>query len=377
MTRHVTRIFILRPDNLGDLVLFSGCLKNIRQAYPNSRITMAVQNSLRNLFEFCPHIDRLISYEEISSFPCSWLPNLRGKYRLNWIIRKLLNKKLRTDLVLLPVRSPTNDLFGMHSIVSTISASQKIGISGDYSNQSRNEDIKADKIYTSRMEIGLEQQETHELAINTAFLNYLGIEVSPNEIMPDFWTDSKDRSWAAEYIPINRNLVSIAICPGVVSHPNKFYPGNKYAQIFMELDDIQFSVAIFGSPFEKHLCKEVSTALENCNNIKTIVDLSGQTSIRQLIEGIRRCDILVSLDTAALHIGVALRKPTVGIIGGGHYGRFYPWGNNKINRVANKYMDCYWCNWKCIYPTTKCIQDIEPGNVAEELRTAMIEAHLT
>jgi len=372
----VNNIFVLRPDNLGDIILFSGTLRHIRVIYPEANITLAVKQSYLNLLEICPYIDRVIGWEKLSSLPFDWLPEFRGKYRFNWFIRHLINKKFKTDAILLPVRSPTRDLLGMHDIVSSIPATRKIGIAGDYCNQSFEDDQAAEKIYSKRMKLRDNQQKIHELEINKNFLNFFSITSDTLDIWPEFWTDENDQQWAYRSIIHDKGLITIALCPGVVSLPGKYYPGFKYAQAIMALKDIEFSVIIFGSLAEMSMCEEATNALRKCENIKNIIDLSGQSTIRQMIEGMKRCDIVISPDTGALHIAVALKKPTVGIMGGGQYGRFYPWGDKKINRVANKHMDCYWCNWRCIYSTVRCVQEIQPTIISEQLRYALVEASL-
>jgi len=372
----IRNVLILRPDNLGDIILFAGMLRHIRGFYPRAKLTLFVKESNLNLLSICPYIDRLAEWERLSSLPLSWLPEFRGKYRLNSIVRQLLNKKYKTDMLLLPVRSPTDGIFGMHDIVSSIPASEKIGIAGDYCNQTFEEDKKADGLYSKRMRLKNCQQKSHEFEINSDFLNFLGVNIDNLDIWPEFWTNEKDREWAHNAIPIDKTVITVAICPGVTSHSGKFYQGIKYAQAFNALKDIKFSIVLFGAPAEKPMCTEVANALTLCDNIKTVIELSGQSTIRQLVEGIKRCDIVISQETGSLHIAVALKKPTIGIIGGGHFRRFYPWGNEKINRVVNKKMDCYWCNWKCIYPTMRCIQEIEPEVMAEELKSALYEARL-
>lgn len=372
----IQNLLILRPDNLGDLVLFSGTLHFIRKMYQKANITLFVKKSNYNLFSLCPYIDRLVEWERLSSLPFHWLPEIRGKYRLNQFGRHIFNMRYRSDVLLLPVRSPTDDIFGMHDIVSSIPANEKIGISGDYCNQTVEEDNKADRIYTKRLRLKKQQQSVHELEINRDFLNFLGVTVKTTDIWPEFWTDKKDLEWAETHIANDEKTITLAICPGVTSNSGKYYPGEKYAQAINSLKDIKFCIVLFGSPDERSMCQEVAKALAECGNIESITDLSGQSSVRQLIEALKLCDIVLSIDTAPLHIAVALKKPTVGIMGGGHFGRFYPWGDEKINRVANKPMDCYWCNWNCTYPTMRCIQEIEPETIAHEIRTALYEAGL-
>jgi ADP-heptose:LPS heptosyltransferase len=59
-----------------------------------------------------------------------------------------------------------------------------------------------------------------------------------------------------------------------------------------------------------------------------------------------------------VHLGAALGKPVVGVRGGGHIGRFWPWGDPKLSRVAATELDCYGCNWVCVHDRVRCVEDI-------------------
>lgn len=61
----VKSIFILRPDNLGDLVLFSGVLCHLRNYYPNAKITLCIQRYVANYIELCPFIDKIVYWEDL------------------------------------------------------------------------------------------------------------------------------------------------------------------------------------------------------------------------------------------------------------------------------------------------------------------------
>lgn len=370
------KVLILRPDNLGDVILFTGMLKHIRALYPQAEITLSVKNKLLASVELCPYIDKLIEYEYFSDLPLPCFPNIRGKFRINWWLHCLFKTKYKTDILLLPVRSPNAGIFNMHAVVSRINAHTKIGIAGDNINQTIKQDNKAKKLYSKQFHLQPEQFNNNELDINRDFLQFLGLHINKDDIWPDLWTNNEDKQWARNAIPLNKDSITLAISPGVTSTPNKFYPGNKYAYALSGLNIKKFKVILIGTSDENEMCRQVENELSNCNNIKFIQNLCGKTTIRQMIEGIRRCDALISLDTGALHVGVALKKPTVGIIGGGHFGRFYPWGDNKINRVANKKMECYWCNWNCIYPTIRCVQEIDPILIANELKSALKNADI-
>jgi ADP-heptose:LPS heptosyltransferase len=97
------------------------------------------------------------------------------------------------------------------------------------------------------------------------------------------------------------------------------------------------------------------------------VNLAGQTSVRELAAVIKACDLFIGEDSAPLHMAAALRKPSVGIIGGSHFGRYVPWGNPEINRFVHVPMDCYGCNWRCPHPRIRCIEEIRVADVKREL----------
>jgi ADP-heptose:LPS heptosyltransferase len=366
------RVWILRPDNLGDAVLFSGALRHFRAHYSQAEITLCVKEYVQNLLELCPHVDRIISWEDILRdmyYPfLNWLPPIRGRERLEYSLQRILIKlKYRTGILLLPVRSPTPT---MHAFIKAMWADTRYGIAGDFCRQSKKNDQEADGIYTARLRIQPHQCKEHELLITQNYLRSLGMEVSLEDLWPEFWTDDRDRRWAKESVPRAEGGITLAICPGVTNKV-KVYKGANYAQVIRLLSRWQFNIVLFGSASEKEICDQTATIFRICDNVVSVKNFAGQTSLRQLIEGLRRCDAVLSVDSASLHIGAALHKPTVGIMGGGHYGRFYPWGNPTKNRVAHLPMDCYWCSWRCRYSTIRCIQEIRPDRIADELKAAL------
>ena len=128
---------------------------------------------------------------------------------------------------------------------------------------------------------------------------------------------------------------------------------------------------MIGSGQDRNVCEGIQNILNNSDNPHQVINLCSITSIGQSIECMRLCDALICQDTAALHMAVALKKPVLGIVGGGHFGRFFPWGDSSKTKVLHKNMDCYGCNWQCKYETLRCIQELEPSsaiNLFNELK---------
>lgn len=372
-------VLILRPDNLGDVVLFSGALRHLKAHWPTSRITLCVKHFVANYLELCPYVDEILDWEKVGGF--LYHPYYRYKmlclsrrsagWRFGRIIDAFLarsvNNSLSFDMLLNPLRAPFWDY---HLFARAVAVNQRIGISGDLLNQTEAQDRAAELIYNARMNVPLARKWDLELDINLEFLRFLGIDVTAADMWPEFWTSSSDRAWARQQLQVaeNRDCLLLAIAPGTNGVKIREYPSEKIVETIQRVQGTKLSCVILGSAREIDMSKEIENSLMRSTRITSIVNLAGKTTVRQMIECLNVCDVVLSVESAPLHIATALRKPSVGIVGGGHYGRYYPWGDPDINRVANQQLDCYFCNWSCPRPTAACVKDISPVIVAQELQ---------
>ena len=346
--RRGRQVLILRPDHLGDVVLFSGALHHLRAHYPSDEITVYGLPAGLEYLQHCPHVDRLLA----------WPPTPPRR------------PLARRSMVLLPVRSPTLE---HHELMGCFPATEKYGIAGDFSNQSVESDEAAHLLYTSRLALDRTRRSDHELVVTRDFLRHLGISVELADVFPEAWTTPADSRWAEAHVPRSADGITLAIAPGVTNPKDKIYPPDRYPVALAQVWSAPAPVdaVIFGGSDDRVVCSDVAGRLKHCAGLRSVIDLAGKTTVRQMIEGLRRADVVLSADAAPLHVATALGRPTVGIMGGGHFGRFYPWGDPEINRVVNRPMDCYWCDWRCRYPTFRCVEEIAPAAVAHELRAAI------
>jgi hypothetical protein len=63
-------------------------------------------------------------------------------------------------------------------------------------------------------------------------------------------------------------------------------------------------------------------------------------------------------------------------MGGGHFGRFYPYDDPKKHRMVFKEMDCFNCDWHCVHESVRCIQEITCDAVWHETQRMMEEVVL-
>ena len=357
------RILILRPDHLGDLVLFSGALRHMREHWPAAHITLCVRSYGMELFAHCPYIDKLQAYEALIPFGKiawpSWFPGRLFRALVSSIV-----PAWNYDMVILPLIAPW---VNHHRIMQWIPARERVGIRGNFENQTAGDEECHRGIYSRQMDASKLSWNSPELETNAMFLRFLGIETTGDDIRPELWTSKEDCNAAQKMLGPLQGNYRLGIAPGAVSPPGKRLPAKWYVEALREAQLDPARVILLGGRSDHELCAEIAAGLDRSDGGHHVLNLAGQTTVLQLVECIRGCDFILSTDAAPLHIAAALRKPVVGVMGGGHFGRFYPWGDPALSRVVNQPMECYGCNWECKYETMRCVQEIPPSMAAREL----------
>src|SRR5688572_10102046 len=98
--------------------------------------------------------------------------------------------------------------------------------------------------------------------------------------------------------------------------------------------DIHF--AIIGGESDRNLGRAIAEAVpDRC------VDLTGRTSLSEMVEWLRRCELIVTNDTGPMHVAAALGKPVVAIFGPTESRRTGPYG--QVNGVLRFALPCAPC----------------------------------
>ncbi|MEN9572223.1 MAG: ADP-heptose:LPS heptosyl transferase [Verrucomicrobiota bacterium] len=93
---------------------------------------------------------------------------------------------------------------------------------------------------------------------------------------------------------------------------NKRWPAEHFAALVRQLAarDANFRFALFGGPGDWQLTETIRRAVpDRC------VNFAGRTTLPELIELLRRCELLVTNDTGPMHLAAALRRPVVSLFG--------------------------------------------------------------
>ena len=90
------------------------------------------------------------------------------------------------------------------------------------------------------------------------------------------------------------------------------------------------------------------------------VELCYPADLPAMLDLISQASVVITAESSAAHIATALDKPTLILIGGGHYGWFAPWSRSARQVWLTNKMACFDCNWLCPYSEPFCITGIDP-----------------
>lgn len=122
------------------------------------------------------------------------------------------------------------------------------------------------------------------------------------------------------------------------------------------------SIYLCGSTAQKEVLEEQSRSLARAG-VKTEVLTTNRFS--EFAEVLAAARIVYAADTGAAHLAIALDKPSVILIGGGHYGQFGPWTKSARQVWLTHHVPCFQCNWICCQPEPYCVTKVTPSMVID------------
>ena len=285
-----SNILIIKPSSLGDVVHALPALDALRRAFPEATITWMIRR------EFAPLLECVKGLDEVMLFDRKALG--RWYAPAGWAALRTLIERLRGgryDLVL--------DLQGLlrTAIFSRLSGCPvRVGMA----------DARefAPLFYTHKVRPA--EGSLHMVDRCRAAMAAVGAGEFDTQIVFDPPVTAVEHA--------NRLLDEAGLTPGRFAvlipgsaHPSKCWPIDRFAAVAERIvKDYGLAVAAVGTAGEKRI---VSALQQVC--AVPIADLSGRTTIPQLVAVLQRAAMAVSNDTGPGHIAVAAQTPTVLVFG--------------------------------------------------------------
>lgn len=323
------RVLVVRPDAIGDFVLWLDAARQLTDHYRSQgrHITLLANAAWAPWAQSLGLADTVWPLQ-----PSTFIKNLR--YRARWI-RQVHAAGFGT--VIHPTFS--REMVTGDAIVRASAATHRIGSVGDTTNVGPRLKRVADRWYTQLVPAAPGQRM--ELQRHAEFLGGLTGHPRPAR-MPLL----VDRGAA----PLQRPSTPYAVLFPAASWAGRMWPAERFVELARRLRARGLAVVVAGGPHDGPFADPIVYALPG-----QVSNMVGQTSLQDLAEVLRHARLVVTNETSTVHIAAAVRAPTLCILGGGHFGRFVPYDLGPgvpIDRApvaAFTAMSCYGCNWTCIH----------------------------
>jgi len=164
----------------------------------------------------------------------------------------------------------------------------------------------------------------------------------------------------------NKEAKWVGIAP-FAQHKGKVYPPEKMEQVvqyFSQRNDVK--VILFGGgKAEVAALKEWEDKYENA------VSVAGKIKLGQELLVMDKLDVMVSMDSANMHLASLTATPVVSIWGATHpYAGFYGW-KQPIKNIIQLDLDCRPCsvygNKECMWRDYRCMNSIPPESIIKKI----------
>lgn len=154
--------------------------------------------------------------------------------------------------------------------------------------------------------------DQHEVVRNARLLEPLGISTKEKEL-PCLYPSEEDRSVVERFLATNRighGNELVALAPGTVWNTKRWLP-ERFAEVGRRLVHDGFDVVLIGGKGDAALCGAVRQEMASPN----VASAAGQLSLLQSAYLIQRARLLLSNDSAPMHLAVAVRTPVAAVFG--------------------------------------------------------------
>ena len=349
-------ILVVKLDNIGDAVLLSPFLRELRRNAPQAKITLMVQPKVYDLAASCPHVDRVVAVEvrgAAGAFHCrdeAFLASYRGG---------------GFDLAVVPRWDVDESSAGL--IARKSGAPRVIGFGEGVNQKKACENRGSDASYT---EVLPKITPDHEVVQNLALLKFMNGSVESDRL--EAWIDPRDEARAAALLkPLGDDEI-VAVCPGA-SHVGKVLPTGMLIRILDSLaPSLRFVALGAAEDFGR------AAALRRHFG-ERLLPLCGETNLREALAILKNCRAAITMDSALAHFAASVATPVVVFSmhpreGGNDTldqapARFGPWCPDERRLIVQP--DRAWpgcetgCRWREIRP--HCIGNIDEADAIRRI----------
>ncbi len=323
----VNKILVIKPGAIGDVLLSTPVIENLRLNFPYAEINYLTQSFCKDVLTDNPYLTRVLTYD---------LKKGDSSYCL---IKNIHNQKY--DLII--------DLFcNPRTAIITLNSEAKFRVGFPFSWRRIAYNIK----------VKPRSSEVHNIEFNLDTLRALDLKIVANK--PKFFMNAVHTEFADKFFTAN-NLEGgsvIGFNPSGTWETKVWYP-EKFIELGKKLSGNNKILIFWGYEKERIEAENIRTAIgENALLIPEV-------NLKYMGALLKKCDLLVTNDTGPMHIAWSMGVNVAAIFGPTNSHLQGPLSENSVV-IKNEALTCLGCNLtkisECPYEH-KCMRDLSVDEV--------------
>jgi ADP-heptose:LPS heptosyltransferase len=350
---------LLRPDTMGDLVLFSPALRRLREGWPGTRLAVVIRG---------PYLDlaRLLA-PEVSWIPTEIDPFATGPREAETELNSLLGavRDFSPDLVVAAcLRRHWLDT----AVAAAEPAARRVAFGSSEEDPFFGVQVRH-RLGASR-EAGF--WETAPAAAgeqdwrrNFGLVDYLlGRTVEPVEPSLGVAPELLDRAdGIIRKLGLEPGSFVACAAAGFANVRIKTWQAERYAGIVQWLRrDRGVRTLLIGQDDEQDYLEALRNSADGA---QAAVWTGGAGDLPLLSAILCRSAFFVGNDTGAMHLASAVGRPVVAVFGGGTWPRFQPAARRAISLLHP--LPCFGCGWDCPFGDAPCVLAVDSEDVQKAI----------
>ena len=307
----ISRIVVLHMSGIGDLLLMTPALRALRRLYPRAHIDLITYCLSNAAFLF-----RLPTVRQGCEFPLFDLDLKSAWTRGFW---QALERPVRFT------REEPCDLYvSFHHcwlpqwyllelwLAARSRARYKIGINPAF--------VRSPGVFDR----ALPESRLGERHYRLFFLEVVGLlGETGKDLSMEFPLEPGEVRNAQEAIktvlPGKRRIICLHVG---ATHAAQLWPLDRFLELAKRFEADRYGLVLIGTKEERHLTDQLAASLSS----GTVLDVAGTTTLFQMAAFIDASDLFIGNDSGPMHVAVARRRPTIGLISRGRtrYHRYEP-----------------------------------------------------
>ena len=339
------RIFVKGLNWVGDAIMATPALSQLRHAYPKAKITMMVRPWVAAVYEHSPDIDVLWVHDDAAS-PVAFLKAVR---------------LVRTGHFQLGLALPNS--FRAAALLWLGQVRYRIGY-----RRSQRGWLLSDAVAV-RPEYLKEHQIYYYLHLIEGRCGKLAQR--PRQVLRSGELEREEVRRLLAQRGLDRGLPLVGIAPGSINSSAKRWPTERFAALADRIaEEGKAEILLLGSGKELDVLERVAAACK-----APVHNLGGAIDLGQLIALIERLAGLVCNDSGAMHMGAAIGIPTVALFGPTEYETTYPF--SRTARIVRKAVTCAPCMLRECPTDHHCMLEIGIDEAFEGFKSVIKESRKT